>query len=107
MSTTLVPCRPIGGLLLKRNDTFRTLLIENEIVAFTPIEYRLLLALLDGNVVEDKNLTKTAFSTNLSDRAARKNLERHIENIKSKLKPTGLYVRRAHMFGYTLVSLRA
>src|SRR5258708_578149 len=104
--STLIPCRSIGNLVLKRNDTFRTLLVENEIVAFTPTEYRLLLALLDGCIAEDTSLAASVFSINHLDKPARKNLERHIENIKSKLRPTGLYISRVYKCGYILVLRR-
>lgn len=102
--TNLLLCREIGGLALKRNDQFRTLLIEDEMVAFTPTEYRLILSLLNGEMIADKTLVQAVFATDAIDRLILKNLEKHIENVKSKLRHTKLYIRRIHRYGYSLVA---
>jgi DNA-binding winged helix-turn-helix (wHTH) protein len=97
-------CRSIGSAVLKRNDQLRTLLINNdELVHFTRMEYRLILALLNSETVADAFLVQTLFDTNTLDRLVLKGLEKHVENAKAKLRYTGLYIRRIHRYGYSLV----
>ena|SRR5258708_7863500 len=100
---TLIECRPVGGVPLKRNDTTRVILVGNNVVSFTRMEYSLVLLLLGESMVEDKVLTAALFGNDEPDKPLLKNLEKHVENTKSKLKPTGLYIRRIHRYGYSLV----
>ncbi len=99
---TLVECR-ICGVPFKKNDHSRLLVAGNSFVAFTPMEYRLLLALLAGDIVEDKTLIIALFGSDQVDPQLRQNLKKHVENAKGKLKPVGLYIRRIHLYGYSLV----
>ncbi|GER82400.1 hypothetical protein KTAU_10370 [Thermogemmatispora aurantia] len=97
------PCRSIGAYQISRSDAHRALLINEELITFTPTEYRLLCILLTHENVEDSRLLMAIFSKPSKDRCTRKTLERHIDNIKSKLRPTGLSLRRIYRFGYALV----
>jgi DNA-binding response OmpR family regulator len=103
MDSTLVECRPIGGLHLLRNDHAKSLVVGNNLVQFTPMEYSLLCHLLDDEMVPDATLIATLFGSNELDKAILKNLEKHVERAKGKLKPIGLYIRRVHCYGYSLV----
>lgn len=97
-------CRSVGSVVLKRNDQLRILLINNnEIVYFTRMEYHLILALLNSETAADMFLVQTLFGTHTLDRLVLKGLEKHVENAKAKLKYTGLYIRRIHRYGYSLV----
>lgn len=103
LRNALIPCRTIGGILPKRNDTTKALVVEDTIMIFTPAEYRLLCVLLDDGVVEDKKLIETLFATRLVDKTLLKTLDRHIENAKIKLRSSRLSIRRVHRYGYSLV----
>ena len=101
MSSPLISCLPIGAHTLQRNDETRTLVVDNQVVQFTPTEYRLLLPLLQGQPVSDTELSEAAFSRDI-DSLVRQSLEKHIDNIRGKIEHLGLSVYRLRRYGYVL-----
>ena len=104
MSSALVPCPSIGTHRIQRNDENRILVVDSLMIKFTPIEYRLLLSLLSGQVVADSNLTREALACKL-DRSVRKNLDKHIDKMRSKLQLAGLGLHRVSKYGYVLLAI--
>lgn len=103
--SSFIPCRSMSGLTLKRNDALRLILIEDDVTAFTPVEYRLLSVLLEKEVAEDRILIEEAFTTSAVNRSLLKNVEKHIENMRGKLRHTRLRICRLYKYGYVLVAL--
>ena len=101
MPSPLVPCPPIGTHTLQRNNATRTLVVDNQVVQFTPTEYRLLLPLLQGKPLSDTELAQAAFSRGI-DRLVRESLDKHMDKIRGKLEPLGLSVYRLRRYGYVL-----
>lgn len=96
----------IGNYVVKRLDDIRTLLVDNKAVKFTPTEYRLLLHLLEGQPVSDKELFLALFTNRIEDDLwAREALKRHLDNIRQKLKKCRfkIHIRRIAAFGYILL----
>ena len=104
MSSALVPCPSIGTHRIQRNDENRILVVDSLMIKFTPIEYRLLLSLLSGQVVADSNLAREALACKL-DRSVRKNLDKHIDKMRSKLQLAGLGLHRVSKYGYVLLAI--
>jgi DNA-binding response OmpR family regulator len=104
MSSALVPCPSIGTHRIQRNDENRILVVDSLMIKFTPIEYRLLLSLLSGQVVADSNLVREALACKL-DRSVQKNLDKHIDKMRSKLQLAGLGVHRVTKYGYVLLAI--
>lgn len=91
---------------IKRYDADRLILVGNEkIIHFTPTEYRILTPLLDGNVVSDTTLAHYAFQTQHIDQAIRENLDRHIDNIRVKIRSAGFNIYRVLKLGYVIQNL--
>jgi DNA-binding response OmpR family regulator len=103
--SSFVFCRSANSFTLKKNDELRLISVEENVTAFTPIEYRLLCALLETGVAEDQRLIKQAFGISEANKAARKSLEKHIEHVRLKLQPTRLRIGRVYKHGYALVAL--
>ena len=101
MPSLLISCPPIGTHTLQRNDETRTLVVDSQVVQFTPTEYRLLLPLLQGQPVSDTELSQAAFSRGI-DTLVRESLDKHIDNIRGKLEYLGLSVYRLRRYGYVL-----
>ena len=101
MSSPLIPRPPIGTHTLQRNDETRTLVVDNQVVQFTPTEYRLLLPLLQGQPLSDTELAQAAFSRGI-DTLVRESLDKHIDKIRGKLEPVGLSIYRLRRYGYLL-----
>ncbi len=102
----LTPCRQSIGKQIKRHDASRIIIVEEIPVMFTPTEYRLLVYLLDQDIAKDELLIQALRVTNIDKSTLKpvlRNLEKHIDNIKSKLRPIGLYIRRVHQYGFALV----
>jgi hypothetical protein len=87
-----------------RNDESKILIVDSLMLKFTPVEYRLLLALLSGQAVADAHLAREAFSCEL-DRSVQKNLDKHIDKIRAKLQLAGLAVHRVSKYGYVLLAV--
>ena len=103
MSSALLSCPSIGTHRIQRNDINRILIIDNIMVRFTPIEYRLLVHLLNGQAVSDVELIKAAFGSEAAI-SARENLDKHIDKMRSKLQPSGLNIHRVAKYGYVLLA---
>ena len=101
MPSSLISCPPIGTHTLQRNDGTRTLVVDNQVVQFTPTEYRLLLPLLQGQPLSDTELAQAAFSRGI-DSLVRNSHDKHIDNIRGKLEPLGLSIYRLRRYGYVL-----
>lgn len=100
---TLILCRSIGGKEIKRDDKTRTLLVDGtSVILFTPTEYHIMLLLVMNRILTDNMLNDALFGTGEADMHTKKTLEKHIENIKSKIRFTGLAVRRIYRYGYFL-----
>jgi DNA-binding response OmpR family regulator len=104
MSSALVPCPSIGTHRIQRNDENRILVVDSLMIKFTPTEYRLLLSLLSGQVVADSNLAREALACKLN-RSVQKNLDKHIDKMRSKLQLAGLGVYRVSKYGYVLLAI--
>lgn len=103
MSSPLVSCLPIGTHRIQRDDASRVLIVDCLLVRFTPTEYRLLMPLLQGYPLSDLDLVRSAFSCDL-DSCVRENLDKHIDKIRSKLRPSGLNIYRVAKYGYVLLA---
>ena len=102
---TLILCRSIGGKEIKRDDKTRTLLVDGKsVILFTPTEYHIILLLVTNRIITDKMLNDALFGSCETDMHTKKALEKHIENIKSKIRFTGLTVRRIYRYGYFLIT---
>lgn len=102
MSSKLISCPSIGTHRIQRNDESRALIVDDLLIKFTPIQYQLLLLLLEGLPASDIHLVKTVFSNDL-DSSARENLDKHIDKMLSKLRPSGLNIHRVGKYGYVLL----
>src|SRR5437588_11894086 len=81
MSFTLVSCPPIGSHRVQRNDESRILVVDSQLVRFTPTEYRLVRPLLEGRPMADIDLVRDAFSCKV-DPWVRDGLDKHIDKIR-------------------------
>jgi len=82
------------------------LLVDHTEIKFTPTEYRLITRLLEGDPVSDKELVTAIFNSRIEDDMwARAALDRHLDNVRLKLKRhrLKLYVHRISGFGYVLI----
>lgn len=104
MSSILIACPSIGSHRLQRNDESRTLIIDQHMIKFTPIEYRLLLHLLDGNAVSDTSLLQKAAPNSGDAPSNQQNLDKHVDNMRVKLRPCSFSIRRITQYGYILLA---
>lgn len=96
----------IGNHVVKRLDNVRTLLVDDKALKFTPTEYRVLLHLLAGNPVSDRELVLSIFNSRIEDDLwARETLSRHLDNVRRKLRKghVKIAIRRIATFGYILL----
>ena len=98
LEKTQLPC----GVCIWRNDKKRVVIVDKTLVVFTPTEYRLLLLLLNGSIIDDIILIET-FSCQEMNKATRNLLKKHIENTKGKLNVLGLDIYRVYRKGYVLM----
>lgn len=103
MSSPLISCSSIGTHTLQRNNETRTLIIDNQVVHFTPTEYRLLLPLLQGLPLSDIELAQAAFSRDI-DKFVRESLDKHIDKIRGKIESLGLSIYRLRRYGFVLTT---
>jgi hypothetical protein len=101
----IVPVASIGQTLISRNDIGRALFIEHPdvrfTIKFTPSEYRLLLALIPGKPLSDQQLLGSL----PLDRGTREHLDKHLDNVKAKLRSmgVGITIGRISCYGYILL----
>lgn len=95
----------VYGHTISRLDSLRTLLIDGDLVRFTPTEYRLLIPILEerGTPIPFRHLTRSVLQRD-PDRDARRLLDKHIDHIRSKIRPYGLNVHSVARFGYVLLA---
>jgi DNA-binding response OmpR family regulator len=86
------------------HDHYRLLLIDGSPVRFTPLEYRLVRLLLEcsGTPIHFDGLAHAAFGRD-ADLSTRRALEKHVDRIRSKLRPFGLAVPYVTNYGYVLL----
>lgn len=96
--------RTMGDYTIQRCDGLRTLVINNALIHFTPTEYRLLIPILDqaSRPVSFKELTRSVLNREM-DRDGRRLLDKHIDHIRSKLRPVGLNIHCVARYGYMLL----
>ncbi len=87
-----------------RNDESRILIVDSLMMKFTPIEYRLLLSLLSERVMADSHLAREALMCELA-RSVQKNLDKHIDKMRTKLQLAGLGVHRVSKYGCVLLAV--
>lgn len=101
-------CLELGQQKIYRNDSYRAIMVSNcatrSIAIFTPIEYRLLLLLLQGVAVSDAHMMQDIFQQQQSE-LEKKRIEKHIDNIRGKL-PAEIYIYRISAYGYILLEAR-
>jgi DNA-binding response OmpR family regulator len=102
MPSELIICPSIGTHHIQRNDENRVVIVDHLMIRFTPTEYRLVLLLLNGQVAPDSTLMQAAFHCEISLQT-RENLDKHIDKIRSKLRPSNLNVHRVAKYGYILL----
>lgn len=103
MLYTLVNCLPIGNHRIQRNDDNRVIIIDSRITKFSPTEYRLLRLLLDGNAVSDVVIARQVFFCEMTA-SVHENIDKHIDKMRSKLRPLGLNIHRIAKYGYILLT---
>jgi hypothetical protein len=101
----VLPFASICGHTISRCDSLRTLIIDGEMVRFTPTEYRLLIPILEdcGTPVPFRHLTMTVLEKE-PDRDVRRVLDKHVDHVRSKIRPYGLNVHGVARFGYVLLA---
>lgn len=106
MGSTIITCPPIDRHSTKRSDE-HIVFIDDNAIHVSPKEYLLLVPLLDHpqHEASDEQLARAIFSCQ-TDKSMRETLKRHIDNIRSKLRPYGVGVSRVVMSGYNMVALK-
>ena len=89
------------------HHSVRILLIGEDVIKLTPIEYKLILALLEKRIVEDTTLAQYTGNQDISIVGVRESLEKHIVNLRSKLRPCNLNIYRIRSYGYILAEKTA
>jgi DNA-binding response OmpR family regulator len=98
----------LGGHTIQCLDEARTLLIDHHAyIRLTPTEYKLIQALLRGEAVRDEVLAESVLHSKAGQMDAwiRANLDRHIDNIREKLRwsEVGIQIYRVNRYGYILL----
>lgn len=96
----------VGDQVVRRLDGVRALLIDHTEVKFTPTEYRLIIRLLEGDPVSDRELVTSILNSRIEDDLwTREALDRHLDNIRRKLRHHRLHINihRISGFGYVLI----
>lgn len=99
----------IGKYTVSLQAHSKTMICNGEIIKLTSTEYQLIYHLLDGHVVQDQALAITALGHNHTsqlNQTEMDNLERHIQNIRSKIRPYQLNLYRVHRYGYILAEIK-
>ena len=105
MSSLFTSYPPVGSHRVQCSDESRVLAIDSMVMKFSPIEYRLIKLLLERQPVPilDEKLMQAGFSCEMNS-SARENLDKHIDKIRSKLRPSGLNIHRVTGYGYVLLA---
>jgi DNA-binding response OmpR family regulator len=102
VSSPLIPCSSIGKHSIQRNDENRTLIVDNVMIKFTPTEYRLIMLLIGSQVISDTDFVQIGFRCQVGTQG-RVNLDKHMDNLRSKLRLSGLNIHRVAKYGYVLL----
>ena len=98
----------IGSCTIRCLHSVRTLLIDDiHELRLTPTEYQLILLLLPGLAVDESYLARVIFNDDIL--WAREAIEKHLTNIRGKLKkfPIRLSILRVTSYGYVLAAHRS
>ena len=90
----------VGSHDLALNDEYRLLFIDRELLKLTPTEYQLIRCFIDGVVAQDETLVSRAIKGAPTNTV---NLEKHITNLRTKIRRYGLGIYRVRDYGYVLV----
>jgi len=83
----------------------RLLFVGDEVVKLTPTEHQIMCILLSERIAQDETLAAGALeSEGPPTKATRDALEKHVNNIRTKIRPYGLDIHRVHKYGYVLTS---
>ncbi|MBV9688689.1 MAG: helix-turn-helix domain-containing protein [Ktedonobacteraceae bacterium] len=95
----------LGEYVIQRCDSHRVLLIDSTLVRFTPTEYELVTTLFEqsGKPVPFEQLVHRAFHCEL-DHDMRRLLDKHLDRIRSKLRPFSIGIYCIVRYGYILLS---
>jgi DNA-binding response OmpR family regulator len=98
------PEQVVSGHRVLRSDALHMLLADDQVVRFTPTEYRLLVAILDWGDMPAPyaHLTHVALGR-APDREARRVLDKHIDHVRSKLRAIGLTLGSVPRYGIVLI----
>ena len=105
MSSLFTSYPAVSSHSIQCSDESRVLAVDARAMKFSPIEYRLLKLLLEEQPVPilDRDLVQAGFSCRMNS-SSRENLDKHIDKIRSKLRPSGLNIHR--VTGYDMFYLR-
>jgi len=104
-SSELLESPDIGNYHVQRCDTSRTVVVDSTtVISFTTTEYKLLLFLLSGKPIKDDDLVKDALGYTIGE-WNRENLDKYIDKLRGKVRPTGLNVHRVAKYGYVLLAV--
>lgn len=104
MQFEIISCPPIGTHSIQCCAENKTVIVDSIMRRFTPIEYRLLVPLLERHQASDDELSQAGYACK-ADKTVLKNVKKHIDSIHSKLRPHGIDVRRVVKHGYIIVAL--
>ena len=102
----------IGGRQIKYHPS-RTIIIDESIVRLTPTEYRLFLALATNSksFSSDTELARALpqwaeTPAESIDKYVQNSIKKHIDNLRSKIRPPGLEIRRIQDYGYIILEAK-
>lgn len=97
----------IGPHRISCDDEQRALILDGRLsIHFSPIQYKLIKPLVESRQVPvcDAELVQVAYASE-NWREMHENLDKHFDNIRSKLRPHGLNTYRVTSYGYALMAL--
>jgi DNA-binding response OmpR family regulator len=92
----------LGRHTIKMSEENRVIIIDDLLFRCTPSEYRIIDQLVHEGPVSDRKLMHAAFFEEYNTKGFRC-LKRHVENLRSKLAPSGLSIHRISRYGYILI----
>lgn len=107
MESSSVESFVIGPHQLCCDDEQRALILDGRLsIHFSPIQYKLIKPLVESRQapVWDAELVQAAYASK-NWREMRENLDKHFDNIRSKLRPHGLNAYRVDCYGYALMAI--
>lgn len=101
MSSSLVTCPSIGTHRISRDDTRRIVVVDQYAVKLSQMQYQLLVPLLQGDVVPEKNLLQAVYEVAQKEDTA--NLAKLVRKAREQLLPSGITIERVAQRGYVLL----